>query len=94
MTFGSVGGPLYLPGIAFVIRNSLQSAQFREDTRGQKEPLGDTIRSHLVPTPVPTEAWVGPAPAPTRAIFCCRSAQTTGGRAIAGFVVCRVLQVQ
>jgi uncharacterized protein YjbI with pentapeptide repeats len=53
-TFGSVDRRSTCPALPFASGDSLQSAGFREDTRGHENPRQDAIRSHLVPTHVPT----------------------------------------
>jgi hypothetical protein len=61
VTFGSVGG--HSSGSQSQSSSGITCTEPHSegDTSGHREPRGDTICSQLVPTPVPTEAWVGAA---------------------------------
>jgi hypothetical protein len=53
---GSIKVALAGPNAVFSSRTPCTARDSEEDTSGQQEPCGDAICSHLVPTPVPTEA--------------------------------------
>src|SRR5215211_5187696 len=59
LTFGSVGGGSTGAATAVPTRNRLHRRISRGDTSGHERPREDAIRSHLVPTPVPTDARRG-----------------------------------